>query len=858
MLLRHLLHLGRGSVAESGEGSVEVGRALIRLLGRVHRLVDAVGIVLGSLFLLVLALASSAFLSFSALDRAQMSLLSEAYHLAGREAAAEIEEGLRFGRPLGQFLGLDEILAELQDMPEVATVGVTDADGTPLDDSIDALAPPARVELQQILSMFAQQEAETAATRSPPDPAIAGEQRHFLTPLRDRDDALAGLLVISVPLDALAAARSRAVADAVTAMLTISFVAGGMLAVAAGRMRGAMARRRGARWRWMVVPLAVLLSAQAAYAAFILQSMRVDLAAATEKAAERVVQRAGGDLEQLLSLGLGFDRMPGLETRLSDLLARNDAVKRLVLEDGIGTVHVDLDRPVQETPGWLTRNMPVPRTGVVMHDLADRDGDPAGRLVAEVEPAAIASGLAEQTVKVLTVAATSAFVMIELFILLQIVLSRAPPRQGSAALSHGLSCSTPRESSQPDHGPLHLVARPVMFAFVLSWALPLSFLPLKMQAFGGQLWGLPEDLVLALPISVEMAGALVMAMFAGRLADRVGWLKPVLIGLLLSFMGGVGAALAPDSASFVLARGVTGLGYGLAWMGLQAFVIQACGPQQRGKALANLMAGILAGFITGTALGGILAEQIGQDLVLLATGLMVIAPLLIALVTLRPFMDAKAVSTSASGDVTGSSAPGGWATLLRSPEYMGVLLLSVVPFSIAQVGLLYFAVPLHLDRIGAAPADAGRILMIYGVVVIFFGPVLSRWIDRSRFKTPTVVTGGLVGGLGLTVLLGDLGLAGMFLAAVLLSLSSVLIEPARAAVVLRLPAVQSAGRASALGMQRAADKLGQMVGPVAIAMMMPAADMMERVAFLGLGFAAASVLLAGLIWQRHRETRDHG
>ena len=297
-------------------------------------------------------------------------------------------------------------------------------------------------------------------------------------------------------------------------------------------------------------------------------------------------------------------------------------------------------------------------------------------------------------------------------------------------------------------------------------------------------------------------------------------------------------------------------------MGLQALVIQYCPEERRGQALANLMAGILAGFIAGTAIGGIMAEQFGHDLVLMATGLLVLAPFLIALVTLRRFMSPEVPGQARAGRGIDLAR---WLGLLRSPEYAGVLLLSVVPFSIAQVGLLYFAVPLHLDRIGASPSDTGRILMVYGVIVILLGPMLSRLIDRSRMKAQIVVGGGLIGGFGLAILYVDLGLAGIFLAAALLSLSSTLIEPARAAFILQLKVVRDVGLASALGLQRAADKFGQMIGPLLIAMTFSASEVVQRVAFLGIGFVVASLLLAALVILRgHRPQAerqaapDHG
>lgn len=832
------------------------------------RKLNRTSILLGSLFLLLVALAASALLSFAALERAQVELLSEEYTLAGRETAAEIEYGLRFGRPLAQFIGLEDILEDLRGMPGVTAVGVADRQGAPLGDWASDLEPDqvavvgtaARDLLTDLPSI--DEGAHAGA------PVADHTHRYFLTPLRDRDDDPVGVLVVAVLLSELSMARAQGVTEAVTSMLVVSVVAAGLLAVSAGRLRSAMFPKRNgkaaSRWRWIIVPLVVLLSAQTAYAVFVLQIMRTDLAAATETGAARIVNRVGDDLDQLLSLGLGFDRMSGLDALLAEAISLNSAVEHLSIHDPSGAVQMRVLREFDEAAGWLTGWMPVPQSGLITRELSGRDGSPAGQLVAQIDSTPIAAGLADHVITMLTVAATSAFVMIELFILLQIVLSRAVARDGTGP-TETVETSLPEQESDAslseseahaETRTLHLVARPVMFAFILSWALPLSFLPLKMRSLGDQLWGLPQELVFALPISAEMGAALVMAVLAGRMADRVGWSRPFMVGLALSALGGVGAALAPDSASFILARVVTGLGYGLAWMGLQAFVVQTCGAEQRGQALANLLAGILAGFIVGTAIGGIAAEQFGRDTVLWATGLTVLAPLGIALITLRPYLGVAAPRAAASdGRAIPAAVPSGWGPLLRSPVYMGMMILSVVPFSVAQVGLLYFAVPLHLDRIGAAASDAGRIMMVYGVVVIVLGPMLSQLIDRSRFKAPIVVAGGLVGGLGLMLLVADLGLAGIFLAAVFLSLSSTLIEPARAAAILRLPAVRATGHASALGLQRAADKLGQMVGPVAIAIMLPALDMMDRVAVLGLGFAVASLLLAAVVLWRYRKNK---
>ena len=790
------------------------------------------GIVLSSLLLLLVSLATSAMLLFVALERAQVGILSDRFELAGREAATRIEAGLRFGRPLDQFLNLDDILGDIRTETEGVTAAmVFGADGTLIADDGH---PEAGAVSQRLGEALAQGENAFAH----------GADRFFAIPLQAGTAAdIAGYLLLAVPQARIAEQVETAINDAVVALLVVTGIATALLSVAAGRMRLAMARQKTARWRWMSLPVAVLLTAQVAYSLFALQVYRDNFEAATIAAAESVGSRIQSDLERLLHLGLTFERMPGLEAQLVTMLNISGAVARVDLVDASGTLRQSVaSGPVPE--GWFAAQFPLPLIEPLRLALYDASGEAAGQAVLHVAAESIRAGIAAQSITILTVTATSVFFMIELMILLQILFLRSsarvqsqrdPPRRALLAPSRKPVAGTSAD-------PMHLLARPVMFGFVFAWALPLSFLPLKMRSLGGELFGLPADLVLALPISVEMGCALVTAILAGRLSDRLGWFRPFLAGLVISALGGVLAALAPDGLTFVLARGLTGLGYGLSWMGVQGFVIQNCPEESRGRTLANLMAGILAGFIAGTAIGGILSEPFGFDMVLLTSGLLSLLPLFMAWIVLGRYLQRPPVRPRPAA---GSGS--GWGALLRSPEYMGVLLFSVVPFSIAQVGLLYFAVPLYLSTIGASASDAGRVLMVYGVVVIMLGPQLSQLIDRSRAKLGIVVCGGLIGGAGLIALLAFPGVLGILIAATLLSFSSVLIEPARAGFVFNLPVVRRVGLASALGLQRAADKFGQMIGPLVIALAFGSSEIVQRVAFVGIGFVLASLMLAALV-----------
>src|SRR6185437_6097677 len=168
---------------------------------------------------------------------------------------------------------------------------------------------------------------------------------------------------------------------------------------------------------------------------------------------------------------------------------------------------------------------------------------------------------------------------------------------------------------------------------------------------------------------------------------------------------------------FVAARGLVGLGYGLTWMGLQGFVVTGSPAASRGRNMTGLIAGLFAGHMAGAAVGAMLMEQLGFRAVFGVGAAMLILPCVGVLVLMRPYM--ARVQTQVERVAPPVRARLSSTLRLLATRDFGLLLLgSVIPFSIAQVGLLSFALPLYLEAQGSASSSVGRVLMIYGVCVI--------------------------------------------------------------------------------------------------------------------------------------------
>src|SRR5690606_3611322 len=228
------------------------------------------------------------------------------------------------------------------------------------------------------------------------------------------------------------------------------------------------------------------------------------------------------------------------------------------------------------------------------------------------------------------------------------------------------------------------------------------------------------------------------------------------------------------------------------------------------------IAGLFAGHMTGAAVGGMLASEIGHRPVFVVGALCVLAAALALRMLLWPYRGAGSRQSMANVQPVAAVSRPGLLRLLRDRGYAALLLGSVVPFSIAQVGLISYALPLHFDALGASTADVGRVIMLYGFCVIYIGPLLGRATDHSRHWKHWITAGGLVGASGLLMLQWAPGAWGMAAAVILLAVASCLAGAAQTPYMLAREQAQAYGAAGATGIMRGADKFGQMMGPLMV------------------------------------------
>jgi SP family arabinose:H+ symporter-like MFS transporter len=122
------------------------------------------------------------------------------------------------------------------------------------------------------------------------------------------------------------------------------------------------------------------------------------------------------------------------------------------------------------------------------------------------------------------------------------------------------------------------------------------------------LWGLTPGLH-GMAMASALYGTVVGALLGGWPADRFGRKATLLWIGVLYFIGAVGSGLAPNVATFIVARVIGGLGIGISTVVAPMYISEIAPPKYRGRLAGmfqfNIVFGILIAFVSNALLAGI-------------------------------------------------------------------------------------------------------------------------------------------------------------------------------------------------------------------------------------------------------------
>jgi predicted MFS family arabinose efflux permease len=389
--------------------------------------------------------------------------------------------------------------------------------------------------------------------------------------------------------------------------------------------------------------------------------------------------------------------------------------------------------------------------------------------------------------------------------------------------------------------------RPAIFAFLFGIDLSMAFIPLYMGKMEQDFFGLSQNVMMGLPISVEFFCVGVAILLAGVWFDRRGWQEPFYAGLALATLGALYSWMAPDALHFILSRGLVGLGYGLVQLSSHGFVMRNTDKSTKAQGMSHLAAGLYAGSLCGAATGAVMAEQFGYEVVFLSGAVIITSVVVYSLLILGYPVTTPSRTKSVPLQHAGKSV---LRRFLLDRRVLAAIFFSSMPASIAVVGFLNYFSPVYLNRQGISESTIGQVLMLFGVCIAVLAPRVGRLIDATENKQWLVLIGSLLGASAfLTFSIWD-GLLATTIAILLLGLSNCLVLSAQSVFLLKLDITQELGEGKAMGIFRASSRIGQMLGPIIFAWLFLFENVSVGITYLGLAYIVMALIF---IWLTHSD-----
>ena len=367
--------------------------------------------------------------------------------------------------------------------------------------------------------------------------------------------------------------------------------------------------------------------------------------------------------------------------------------------------------------------------------------------------------------------------------------------------------------------------RVIFFLFMLAMDMSITFIPLRMAELPSEFMGLSRNVVMGLPVSVEVIMAGVCIFLTGRWISRLGAALPMSFGFILAAAGYLASALASGPLGFIVARALAGAGYGTALMAAQAYVYRSGG-------LAGLFAGVFAGSLCGGAAGSMLAEKLGFSVAFYISSVLLLVLAALPCLLLR------------QGDTTRESAPAEPAAkvdylrtikALTGGQFLALSLFALMPATFIVIGFIKYFMPVYLSRVAVAQADIGRVYMVYCLVLIYLGPPLGNAVLRARTMASGVTAGCFLGALSILPLAFFDNVWATAMCAVIMGLATAVNIQAHAEYLRCLDITAQLGSNQALSLLNVVERVGQALAPIVLGLLM-AAYAVQDIALWG-GFA---------------------
>lgn len=635
----------------------------------------------------------------------------------GRNLQSTIETSLRAGLPLKQFAGF-KTLAEnvVNGFDEIDAMVVYDQDGQQVFILVDQKNPQLPAP-SALIKNIKQKKAG--------DASLDQDELHtqVVLPLSTRFETVGSLVVV-----ASRAGLANRLNNEFRPLLIVVLVLSALFAVIVALLSPYLALTR---VPWLQIGYVFTFLVMAGFVVATLVSLYTEgVQGKLQASASTLAQR----LSDVVQFKLRFRDIDGLDRVFAEYQKSNPEISEanLVIDDliQISTNTKRINQRVIHDPRYFEYNI----------NLAGSDKSRNAKLIVTA-PTSVVYNQVERSIRNFAALFVASAFLASLFLQVANSMQRLRKPDGPAESS---------ENERAEGEAALIVVKPIFFLAVFLEHLLYSFLPKYMQ-----------EIATTSGVSIVYAAAPFTAYYlcfalslipAGRFAEKRGPRGLIWGGLVLASGGILGLILPLDISLITVLRGLSGIGQGMVFIGIQAYILTVASAEKKTQGAAIIVFGFQGGMISGMAIGSLLVSYLqpyGVFLVSATIGSVAAAYCLMSVprLVVRP-------------ELRGSSADFGIIKGLRhvllNGEFLQTMLCVGIPAKAILTGGITFAMPLLLGQRGYHPEEIGQIIMIYAMSVVVSSTIVSRLVDKIGNTTAILFLGAVLSGGGL-MLLGLVG-----------------------------------------------------------------------------------------------------
>lgn len=236
---------------------------------------------------------------------------------------------------------------------------------------------------------------------------------------------------------------------------------------------------------------------------------------------------------------------------------------------------------------------------------------------------------------------------------------------------------------------------------------------------------------------------------ASRLVEIFDIRRVLTIGIMLSSFGCLMLAYDSHLVTVLAARLMSGVGQAVIFISVQGYILRFSDQSNKTQAAGIIVFCFNAGFISGAAIGALLADSLGESGIFQLSAL--VGGLMFLFSMVLPSMKAKSGNKGTLVDNLKAMMRDS-AELIRVPSFIRTMLLVGIPTKMMLTGVVSFAVPILLSQKGVAKESIGQVLMAYAFAVLFISGKVSPLIDKFGSSKWALCLGNVIAALSLVVL----------------------------------------------------------------------------------------------------------